>query len=137
MMTLKTQFQVFLGSIVLGMLFLFLWSLFNAIFIKYKKSIIRLPFETLFFIGVAIIYYVFLIKICEGVLNIFYPLALFVGAGIYQKFYAPRINPYLDLFIKKCKKFIKELSKPFRVLYNKIKVKTKRRKRKNEIKKTS
>lgn len=133
-MDISQQFQVFLGSIVLGMLFLCLWSLFNAFFYKLKKSIIRLPFETLLFILLAYLYHLFLVAICDGILNIFYPLALLIGCFIYQKFYSPRITPYFNKLVKVISKFIKSLYNKAKRFYNKTKSK---RRKKHGIKKNA
>lgn len=135
-MTLFQQIQVFLGSIALGMLFLCIWSLFNAVFYKLKKSIIRLPFETLLFASFVILYHMFLVHICDGIFNIFDPLAIFLGCLIYQKFYARKINPYFDLLIKSLKKQTNKLLMPIKKFYNNNKLKSKRRK-KHETKKTT
>lgn len=135
-MSLKQQFQVFLGSIVLGMLFLCIWSLFNACFYRLKRNLLRLPLETLLFCGLAFIYYRFLVIITSGVLNIFYPLALFLGALIYQKFYSPYINRYINIKIQKLEKKLKTMGNKIILFYNKHKLKV-RRKKKNEIKKSA
>lgn len=133
-MTLDKQFQVFLGSIVLGMLFLGLWSLLNVFLYRLKNSIVRLPIETAFFMGCAYLYYRFLLLICNGVLNIFYPVAILIGAYIYQKFYAPIINRSFNRWYSSLQKFLKRLLKPFKLLYNKLKVK---RRKKNGKKKAA
>lgn len=126
-MDIGQQFQVFLGSIVLGMLFLCLWSLFNAFFYKLKKNIIRLPFETILFISLAYLYHLFLVAICDGVLNVFYPLAILIGCIIYQKFYSPRITPYFNKFVNKLLNSIKSLYKRMKNFYNKIKPKRRKK----------
>lgn len=133
-MNINQQFQVFLGSIVLGMLFLCLWSLFNAFFYKLKKSIVRLPFETLFFIALAYLYHLFLVAVCDGVLNIFFPLALLIGCFIYQKFYSPRITPYFNKFVNKTFYLVKSLYKKIKKFYNKTKPK---RRKKHAVKKST
>lgn len=134
-MDIRQQFQVFLGSIVLGMLFLCVWSLFNAFFYKQRKSIIRLPFETLLFVFMAYLYHLFLVKITDGILNIFYPLALFIGCIIYQKFYSPRITPFFNKLVNKVDKLQKHLLNWFKKIYNNSKKKTKRRKKHGRTKK--
>lgn len=136
-MTLFEQFQVFLGSIFLGMLFLSIWSFFNTLFYKYKKSLIRLPFEILLFTALAFIYHQFLVVVCNGILNIFYPLALFIGALVYQKFYAKIINGFNSRLIMKIKKVIKNLLKKLKSIYNNIKVKFKIKRRKKDVKKST
>ena len=135
-MNLKQQIQVFLGSIVLGMLFLCIWSLFNSCFYRVKRSIIRLPFETLLFCSFCYCYYRFLIAITSGVLNIFYPLAVFVGCFIYQKFYSRFFNKAFDNMVRKIEKRLKHIGNKIKLFYNKHKL-IKRRKKKNEIKKSS
>ena len=116
------------------MLFLCLWSLFNAFFYKLKRSVVRLPFETLFFMSLAYLYHLFLVAICEGVLNIFYPLALLIGAVIYQKFYSPRITPYFNKLATSFFNFFKSLYNKLKKLYNKLKPK---RRKKHEVKKNT
>ena len=133
-MNIGQQFQVFLGSIVLGMLFLCLWSLFNAFFYKLKKSIVRLPFETLLFIALAYLYHLFLVAVCDGVLNIFYPLAILIGCIIYQKFYSPRITPVFNRLVNKFLNLIKSLYNKVKKIYNKIKPK---RRKKHAVKKNT
>ena len=133
-MNLNQQFQVFLGSIVLGMLFLCLWSLFNAFFYKLKKSIVRLPFETILFLGFAYLYHLFLVAICDGILNVFYPLALLIGATIYQKFYSPKITPYFNKLVYRLSNFRKHLYNKIKTFYNKLKSK---RRKKRDVKKSA
>ena len=118
------------------MLFLCIWSLFNACFYRLKRNLLRLPLETLLFCGLAFIYYRFLVIITSGVLNIFYPLALFLGALIYQKFYSPYINGYINTKIQKLEKKLKTMGNKVILFYNKHKPKV-RRKKKNEIKKSA
>lgn len=134
-MDIFQQFQVFLGSIVLGMLFLCLWSLFNAFFYKCRKSIVRLPFETLLFVAMVYLYHLFLVEITDGVLNIFYPLALFIGCYIYQKFYSPYINPVFNRWVRKIAKMQKSLLNWLKKNYNNFKKNTKRRKKHARAKK--
>ena len=133
-MSIGQQFQVFLGSIVLGMLFLCLWSLFNAFFYKFKRNILRLPFETILFISLAYIYHLFLVAVCDGILNVFYPLALLIGCFIYQKFYSPRITPYFNKIANRFFNFIKCIYNKVKTIYNKTKPK---RRKKHEIKKNT
>lgn len=131
-MNLFEQFQVFLGSIFLGMLFLCVWTFFNMLFYKYKKSLIRLPFETILFCLFAYCYYLFLVTIVDGKLNIFYPLFLLLGAVIYQKVYAPFVNKFFNKIIEKGQILKNRLLNKIKRFYNRKKAK--RRKQTNDKK---
>lgn len=123
-MTLVMQFQVFLGSIFLGMLFSFLWSVFNRIFYKTRGKVIRFPIELLVFIGFAYCYFRFLVLICDGEINIHFFLAGAIGLVIYYRFYAHGVN----LILENCAFLIeKRILKPVKLHFSKIKIILKKR----------
>ncbi len=121
-MTLFQQFQVFVGSIVIGMLFSFLWSVFNRIFYGLQGKWVRIPFETIFLSLLALIYFLFLHRINGGILNLHYFLALIIGVLLYLKFYARNINIWLEEIAIKLKlKILVPLKKRYGILVSKIK----------------
>jgi hypothetical protein len=87
MMTLNDQIQSFVYSILIGMVFTFIWSFFNRVFYKLKGTFRRLVFEAVLFSMFGVVYYYLLFLINNGVLNIYLPLGLLVGVVIYQLYY--------------------------------------------------
>jgi len=98
MTPLIQQFQAIFGSLILGVVFLLLWAIFNRIFLKFKGKIIRFPFELLFFTLITLIYFYFLIKVNDGKFSFYFLIFLLVGAGLCYKFY---LGAFLML-LEKC-----------------------------------
>lgn len=95
-MTLKQQFQVFIGTIIITLFACFLFSIFNRLFYKKHSSIVRLLFETIFFIAIFYGYFRFLVFTCHGILNIHYLLASLIGGIFYYSFYAYYVNRFIE-----------------------------------------
>lgn len=95
-MTLKQQFQVFIGTIIITFFACFLYSIFNRLFYKKHSSIVRLLFETIFFIAIFYGYFRFLAFACHGILNIHYLLASLIGGTFYYSFYAYYVNRFIE-----------------------------------------
>ena len=138
-MSLFSQFQAFIGSIVLGWVSSLLWIFIETFIKDIKPKIIRLFIETPFFILVLYTYDLFLIHVIDGVLNVFYFLAIIIGIYLYFKFY----NKYFSSFFNKIKDLIKtKILKPIYLKVNKIKdilkkKLLKRKKKSNERQKES
>ena len=116
-MSLFSQFQAFIGSIALGWISSLLWIFIETFIKDIKPQIIRLFIETPFFILALYTYDLFLIHIIDGVLNVFYLLAIIIGIYFYFKFY----NRYFVLLFNKIKKTIKtKILKPIYLKVNKI-----------------
>ena len=86
-MTLLNEFQVIIGSIFLGWLFMMIWSMINVFIKTIKPNMLRLIFDTPLISSFVYCYYLFLINTSDGVLNIFYALAIILGIYLYMKFY--------------------------------------------------
>ena len=86
-MTLLNEFQVIIGSIFLGWLFMMIWSMINVFIKNIKPNMLRLIFDTPLISSFVYCYYLFLINTSDGVLNIFYALAIIFGIYLYMKFY--------------------------------------------------
>ena len=128
-MSLKQQFQVFIGTIVISMFYCFIYSVFNSVFYKKHKTIFRFVFELPLFLAFVYIYFIFLVCVCDAILNIHYSLAVFLGVFIYQKYYAKHINMYLDIKLSKIKK---RFYSPIKLKWHKICAIIKKRRSKNE-----
>ena len=102
-MSLFEEFQVTLGTILLGMIFALSWNIFDIFFERKKLMWIRYPLELILFIFFASSYFAFILKCVDGVSSIYYPLFLFCGFVFYYYFY----SSYIAIYIKKVKKIIK------------------------------
>lgn len=132
-MTLLQQFQAFIGSILFGGLITFFWSLFNRLFYRFSSKLIRLPFETIFFLICALLYFLFLKHICHAILNIHYLLGLMIGCIIYLSVYAKYINAEQE---KVYTVMNNKIFQPFKKRCDIIKARRKeRKKRRNEKRK--
>ena len=130
-MSLFSQIQAFVGSIILGYITSLLWILLKTFLEEIKPQFIRLFIEAPFFIIVFYLYDLFLIHVIDGVLNVFYLLALVIGIFIYFKFY----NKYFSLYFKNIKNKIKtKILNPIYLKLHKIKdiLKKKRLERKKK-----
>lgn len=136
-MSLLEQFRVFIGTIVISMFFCFIYSIFNRLFYKFHKTIIRFVFETILLILMLYIYFLFLVLICDAKLNIHYLLAALIGVYIYCSFYAFYFNRYLEIKAKYLyKKYLLPIKIKIDELYGIIK-KIKRRTKNAEKKDTN
>ena len=130
-MPLQTQFQAVIGSIVIGGLMLFTWTIFNRIFYSKKIWYIRLVFETFLFLFLAYIYYSFLSYFTSGIFNIFYYLALIVGGLIYLKFYAAPFETFFESIAKSVENIIvKTIRLKIKKINDRLKLKLRKKKRK-------
>ena len=127
-MTLFNQFQTFIGSIILGMLFSFIWSLFNRVFYSKKLFIIRLIFVIALICSLTFTYYIFLSRFGHGIFNVFYVLALFLGLILYYEFYAYNFEV---LFEKAASSLYKTIIYPIKLKKKKFRDKLKSRKKKH------
>ena len=127
-MDLPSQFQAFLGSVVLGMFFVFLYQVFNRIFFRLHATWIRFFFESLFFLLLAYLYFRFLFWVCYGKLNLHYLLALGIGAFIYLQFYSPFILRFMEEKNKKIKNSLFPMLSFLKKRYNKLKARKGRKK---------
>lgn len=122
-MELINQFQGFLGSIAFGffftMLFQFVWNL-----IKKTSFFIKILIVPTCFIGTTILYFFFLVKYVYGIMNIFYPLAIFIGILFYYFFYYRDFAKYYSYIGNrielKRKKGIDIIKKEMRKQYGKL-----------------
>lgn len=128
-MSLFAQFQTFIGTIIIAMAFSCIWSFFNRIFYSKKIWIIRFPFEVILFCIFSFVYYVFLANFSDGIINIFYILAMLCGIAIYWIFYS---KGFLTLFERIASSFSKTFITPIKLKIDKIHDKFKLRKKKNE-----
>lgn len=99
-MTLFTQIQVFIGSLVMSMIYLFFYSVYNRLFYRWQGKIIRYLLDIIFFSTCAYFYFLFLVDYAKGQLNLHYLLAGLLGLFFYQKFYAKWINLWLEKKMK-------------------------------------
>lgn len=138
-MSLFSQFQAFIGSIVLGWISSLLWIFIETFIKDIKPKILRIFIETPFFIIVFYLYDLFLIHFIDGVLNVFYLFAIVIGVYFYFRFY----NKYFSSFFNKIKNILKsKILKPIYLKVNKIKYILKkkilsRKKKRNERQKES
>ena len=93
-MTLLQQFQALVGSIFFGFIFTHLWYVFNRMFYKWEGTFKRFILEVPLFISFSYLYFLFLVKICNGKLSLYYLLCIALGLFIYVKFYAPKFNKF-------------------------------------------
>lgn len=133
-MELLQQFQSIIGSIFLGSIFLFCWTLFNRVFYSKKLIIIRIPFEILLFCLFSYLYYIFICNYSYGIFNIFYIPSLLLGAYLYYRFYAYHFE---CLFEKTASSINKHLFLPIKLKINKLYDKLKKRRKQNRGKKTN
>lgn len=133
MTKLLIQAQGVFGSFFLGMVFLFSWSIFNRAFYKWQGKLFRLPFEIVFFMGWAGLYFLFLVTFTKGVYNIFYFLSFAFGAFIYYRFYHPRFLVVLEgLYEALAKLIVRPIKLKIRTFCAKIKKNRKEKKPKHE-----
>ena len=94
-MSLTQQIQCFIGSLLLAALTSFIYSVINEFIKNIKPKILILLIETPYFLFASYLYNRFLLYIADGILNIFYLLAIILGIYIYYKFYFPYVNTWL------------------------------------------
>jgi len=135
-MSLKQQFQVFIGTIFLTLFACFLYSVFNRLFYKKHSTFIRFIFESIFFILCFYGYFRFIVYVCHAKLNIHYLLAALLGISFYYSFYSCYVNRYLE---NKAIKINNKILLPIRLKINNIRdiIKRKKRRKKNDQKQTS
>lgn len=123
MITLEKQIHIISISILFGIAFMFIWSIFNAVFYQKKKSFIRLVFEVFLYVFASTIYFVIVASKTDGIISVYAPLFLIIGIIIYQKLYAKFFN----------RTIWKIIDKIYTKIILKIKIKLKRKpKRKKE-----
>lgn len=126
-MTLLVQIQVAIFSFFFGAIFLLFFGFINRLFFKitFVKNILIIAY----FLLMSIIYFYLLVLLNDGILRIYYPLFIILGAFMYQKFYAPY---FLRFYEKIVLLFNKYLINPIRLKINKRKsiLKLKKEKRK-------
>lgn len=133
-MSLETQIAVFLGSIALSMLFSFLWTVFHRVFFKWKDCWMRIPFEVVLFLLFAFAYYLFLVGICDGILNIQEGIALLIGIWIYHQFYLSYVLRWLERKAQKIYHIYKKIQKKIKKFFNKYSLKRYNKKRRRKKK---
>lgn len=122
MITLERQIHIISISILFGIGFMFIWSIFNVAFYKKKKTFVRLIFEIILYVCASTIYFIIVAKKTDGIVSIYAPLFLVLGIIIYQKIYAKLFNKTISKIADKIYTKI--------ILKLKVKIKIKRRKRK-------
>lgn len=105
-MELLNQFQGFIGSIGFGFFFNMFFHLIYKI-IKKQIIFIKFPICLSIFLFGTYKYYLFLINYTYGIMNIFYPLSIFIGFVFYQFFYYPKFNMFYNRLIMKTQTLIK------------------------------
>ena len=99
-MSLLQQFQGFIGSIGFGffffMCFHFIYRIFDQITIFIKGVIFLFTF-----LSGTYLYFMFLVEYVYGIVNVFYPLSIFIGVLFYYLFYYDDFNNYYRYLIKK------------------------------------
>ena len=105
MISLERQFQSIVLSIVFGMFFMFVYSLFYRLFNK-KNFFIRFPFELILFISSTYLFYILNIIVNEGILNIYIPLFIFIGMILYKVFYDKYIMKYFNKLLNIINKLV-------------------------------
>ena len=108
-MNLFTQAQVFIGTLVLSMFYLFLYSVYNRLFYRWHGKIIRYFLDIIFFSACAYFYFLFLVHFAKGQLNLHYLLAGWLGLFFYQKFYVKFVHMWME---KKMKWLDKKIGEP-------------------------
>lgn len=129
-MDLTTQFELILFSYFFSILFMIFFDLFNHLFYKKKSTLIRLFFETIFFLGFTFIFFIFQLKISSGIFNINIIFFLLLGMISYIFFlHYYFIKFYNDITLK-----IKEKKLSIRLSYQKKydKIKKEKVEKKNE-----
>ena len=127
MISLERQFQSIVLSFSFGMFFIFIYSIFDYLFSKYKWFV-RLPFESVLFLTMTSIFFKLNVYVNEGLLNIYIPLFMIIGFLIYIKFYRKYIIKILNnvcLFVKHkiTDKLVVEFKKIYGIIKNKKRVK--------------
>ena len=122
-MELLNQFQGFIGSIGFGFFF-YMFFHFNFRIYQKTSKFIKIPVFLIIFLGWTVLYFLFLIKYTYGIMNIFYPLSIFIGISFYHVFYFIKFD---ELYIKlsyKIDKLIKlKIAKVFDIINSKKKEK--------------
>lgn len=123
MIPLERQFQSIVLSILFGMFFMFIYSIFERIFRK-SFFLIRLPFELFLFLCLSFLFFKLNVRVNEGLLHIYIPLFIVLGCFIYQKFYYKKVlrvfEKILTLFETK---LINKIKLEFKKIYDIIKAK--------------
>ncbi len=127
-MDLLNQIQVSIYSLFFGAIFLFFFSFINRLF--FKLTILKNLMIIFYFLIMTIIYFYLLVILNNGVLRIYYPLFILLGAFLYQKFYAPYVLRFFEKIVSKLNKIF---IRPIYLKISKIKsiLKNKKEKRKN------
>lgn len=126
-MDLLNQFQGFIGSIGFGFSFYMVFHPYLKI-INRTTIFIKICAIPLFFLIGTYLYFKFLVKYTYGILNIFYPLSIFIGVMFYHLFYYENFEGLYISLIEKISSSIKLKIHKFFDIINK---KFKRRKRKD------
>ena len=131
-MDLLNQFQGFIGSIGFGFFFYLFFHPIERIF-KQSSLFIRGIIVPLVFCSATYFYFLFLVKYTYGILNIFYPLSILIGALFYHLFYFEYFDLFYNNLIIKVSTYIKLKSKK---LFDIIMKKLKRRKGNGKFRKS-
>lgn len=105
-MELLNQFQGFLGSIGFGFFFYLAFHLIYKI-VKNHSFFIKFPVFLIIFLFNTYLYFNFLVRYTFGIMNIFYPLSIFLGVLFYNTFYFNDFNKFYNYKINKMQKLIK------------------------------
>ncbi len=125
MISLENQIQIIAISILYGIFFMFIWSIFNRLFFKHKKSVVRLAAEIVFMGCGAVIYFYLILVINGGVMTVYMPVFLLIGVCLYQFMYAPL---FLKEIEKTAVKIDTKLIGPIKAKLKKISIKPKKKK---------
>jgi hypothetical protein len=115
-MELFNQFQGLVFCFLYALFFSFVYSFFNRLFYKIRKSILRYLLE-IFICGVAaILFFFLLVKINYGFLNFYMIICFVLGLFVYELIYARYVLAYYERIIK----LIRYLFTPIHFIFRKI-----------------
>lgn len=120
MIELETQFLIVLSSVGFSWFFTGVYYLLDSLLRNSK--VFRFFVELLFFSLVAILYYLLVYKVNNGLLNVYMIVSLMLGYYLYVKFYDKhfsclykylfsKLHSIIDTRRDKCKRLWKELTK--------------------------
>lgn len=115
-MELVKQIQGISYSLVFGFVFTFIYSFINRLFYKYHKGLFRLILQVIIGIVFGVLYYLGLLVINNGIVRIYFIIALLTGYVLYLNYY----SYYMFILIEIMVKVIKYLLRPIIFIFTKI-----------------
>ncbi len=117
-MELFKQFQGFIGSLGFGFFFYMFIHFIYRVFQK-SSNFIKIPSFLITFLIWTLLYFSFLVKFNNGIMNIFYPLSLLIGICFYHRFYFIDFDEYYLYKIEIIEKYFKLKRKMLFAIINK------------------